>query len=239
MTRMRALIAFALAIGLCLGLGIRSSRADGGSVTFDGFTWEPLGQAVLTVTANGLEVSNIGSSGQDGVRQVVPANYVPGSPNPFHRVVDGGLKNSGVPAGAFMRWQKRGTLAGVPNQLRETFTAEHVLAGRVTFAVDMSPLSPSSLTANYYLDGDLVGSETGLPASAITDGCDRMPDDYGDGFTWVFSLTGEPIRGFQPGAIITDEVVVVPVGSTVSVGDLSSIDWTAADVEDFTIRALE
>lgn len=218
-----------------------SSKADGGAVTFDGFQWQPLGQAVLTVTANGLQVSNIGSSGADGVRQVVPPGYTPGSPNPFHRTIEGGIRDSGAPNGSFLRWQERGTLGGVPDQLITTFTATTVQGHKAVYQVDMSPLAPASLTANYYLNSTLVASETGLTAVVAGAGCDVVPSDYGTGWTWVFNQPphdGVPVRGFEQGAVITDEMVVTAVGATVTRGDLSAVDWTAASVGSFTIDPL-
>ncbi len=40
-------------------------------ITFDGFQWQPLGQAQLSITTDGLQVTNIGSTGMNRSRDKV------------------------------------------------------------------------------------------------------------------------------------------------------------------------
>lgn len=234
-------IAFGLVAAAALAAVALSPAGDSdasSTVTFDGFDWEPLGQAVLTVTATGLEVSNIGSSGADGVRQIVPASAPATSSDPYHREVFDGLQGTGVPVGATFTWTVRGELDGVADQVHRSETAT-TTAGGVLVEYDLSPLAPSSATATYRLNGVDVDTETGLPVVYASVSDWLTPDDYGTGWTWVRRSGGVSVPKFVSGSVTTDEVVVTAVGTTANVGDRSAVDWTASQVGSFTIKALD
>jgi hypothetical protein len=118
----------------------------------------PLGDAQLDIDSNGfLTVSNIGSDGNDGVRVALPeditslhVNYVDlGDPNQF-------------PVGAYIQATSRGDVNGEPNHIVSTAQTVCTDTGEAVTTVDFSALEPSSLTAEYYLNGKLVLMEENI-----------------------------------------------------------------------------
>jgi hypothetical protein len=129
---------------------------------FFGLGHTPLGQAQLSVDSNGLVVSNIGSSGEDGVRIALPDNITLWDAN----ILDLGDPNdplNPIPDGAFIEVTSRGIVDGIPDSNVSVVRHEDTGA-QVTTTVDFSALGPASLTAYYYLEGDLVLIEPDINA---------------------------------------------------------------------------
>lgn len=216
-------------------------------VTFDGSLWVALGSATLCMTRYGLRVANIGDTGEDGVRQSVPNGAKPAPPpNTFHRLIRSGLENPDAPVGAFFRVTQRGSIKGSPDEVISRLTAtkcddEKCKTGNyVNLSMDLSPLSPDSLTLEYIENGAVVFAESGL--SAMSEGCcTKLPDDWGaSGATWIFRTTiAPPIVGEcndpQKGSVAVDEVRFVPIGRSLDFEGPFSVDWTASQIESFII----
>lgn len=127
------------------------------SVTFNGVTYNAIGQAELFVIESGLEVSNIGVSGGDGIRADVS---------------DGELDSLGVVImplvlGTGSRWGLAvfGDVAGTRTPLASAW-AEDIGGGRNSIQVAFaSGLGLDSLTFEYLLGGVLVARSPTLPSS--------------------------------------------------------------------------
>ena len=104
-----------------------------GQVSFAGFEWLPLGQAQVSVTAGGLQVANIGSSGNDGVSLQFPNPMPDGWSG-----IDVGVSMS-TPANSFVRETGVGTINGVPNQVVDSFTATAAPSGGTRYTFDFRP----------------------------------------------------------------------------------------------------
>lgn len=225
-------------------VAVMSARVLASTVTFDGFQWQSLGQAQLTIVVPGsfpecppecLLVSNIGATGNDGVRLLLPN----GSPNEggLDIGISSGLGTSETPNAAFLQMTPLGTINGITGQLINSLTAMTISGGGVEAVVDMSPISSTSLTAFYYNNGALVLTQTGIPDRYIIPMMDR-PNDWGkidqmgEDFTW---FTPVPVPIFGGGTVLADEVLFEPVGSPVTFSGYSAIDFTGSQVDQFLV----
>lgn len=164
---------------------------SGPCVTFQGFPVACLGQANATIVGSDLVVSNIGSSGQDGVAIDLPAGTVQWS-------IESPLPDAAsMPTGARMEVQAFATIAGVPHQLEFRSVFED-MGSTVSYTIDFSPLGPSSVQ----LDGScscsppgslttVGGSQTGTlnvsAAAGTTTVCTRT-GPFGNR-TWTWTTT--------------------------------------------------
>jgi hypothetical protein len=151
---------FSLASLAALFVATYLCPAEAGSlITFDGFQWEALGQAHLSVAPDGLHVTNVGSTGNDGVRLLVPDGL---DPTAIDTTIFGsGLGTPSSPNGEFQT-TLRGTINGSPQQPIYILSATPMIGGGVALDADMSPVAPTSLTASCYDHGALVATETGI-----------------------------------------------------------------------------
>jgi hypothetical protein len=154
------LLIAALMILTCLivtaNTNIRKTSNDkiivGDSVYIFGFNHTAVGNAVLTIVNNTLVVSNIGSSGEDGVRISIPQK----------NLADIGIETIGagypyiVPIGAYIQSTARGVLNGVPNQFIQSWREEKTDSANVTLTLNTSGINPKNITTYYYLNETLV-----------------------------------------------------------------------------------
>jgi len=226
-------------------IGAMSTGAYG-QVSFDGFEWLPLGQAQLSVTAGGLQVDNIGSSGNDGVSLQFP-NGTPAN----SWGIDVGLTTPNSPANSFVRETGVGTINGVPNQVVDSFTATAAPSGGTVYTCDFSPMAPSSLTVNYYSggpQGTLVLSESGVSPGASAWGPGAFdatgilsypdhgpirPDGGSDDI-----VQGIPDTFGGGSALTADSFDIIPVGSANTFGGYSADNFTAGGISSFTITGV-
>jgi hypothetical protein len=217
---------------IAIAIAIAAAPAHASPITFDGFQWEPLGQAKLGLTVGGLQVTNIDATGDDGVRLLVPSGVDPANVDTF--ISGSGLGTSSSPAKAFLQETLRGTINGTSGQPIKSFTATTMSGGGVSLEADMSPISPMSLTAFYYNKGALVLTEPGISAvDGYLAGPAPTPDDWGGGgFTWILAAMVNTSGGHT---VSTDDLVVEPIGGAVTFGGPFSIDYTASQVGEFVI----
>jgi hypothetical protein len=236
-------------IGATMALVGAMSIAAYGQVSFGGFEWQPLGQAQLNVASGSLKVANIGSSGNDGVRLLLP-NDIPSSLLDLMIAPD----LSTFPTGAFLQQTALGYINGVSGQVIESERVTATGGQGLTYNVDASPLAPSSLTVNYYLQGVEVLSETGISpvtsasaSMALSNGLDDwdvgmdkggpLPSkEYPTAWWTPVQETLDPT--FGGGTVITDGFDVVNVGDAYVFGGYSAADYTAAGISSFTIDAV-
>jgi len=214
-----------------------------------------LGQAQLSTVPEGLKISNIGSSGNDGVRIALPESLTLWDAN----IIDLGDPNdplNPIPDGAFIEVTSRGIVDGVPNQVVSVVRHEDT-GTDVTTTLDFSALGPGSLTANYYLNGQLVLTEENIsPANAIWRAI-RWPNDIKITFkwkgkwykpwTWRFKLDlgwsycapkpNPKVRVTTPkgNTVMVDEIHVDAEDIAVSFDGYSDVSLTAAQIPSITI----
>ena len=138
-------------------MGLLASRAiSQQGVNFTGLHADPLGDAALTVDSAGLQISNIGSSGQDGVRILHPA--FSGLDLEFEQEV--------VAPG--MRWEMRsiGSVQGVPGQLLAHVTLQEV-ASTVELRASVPIAANSPKRVEFLRDGRLLASSDGITADHV------------------------------------------------------------------------
>ncbi|MBN2018704.1 MAG: hypothetical protein JW749_00590 [Sedimentisphaerales bacterium] len=119
----------------------------------------PLGNAQLDIDSNGLTVSNIGTSGNDGVKIDID-DYRTDVTYLHVNCRDIGDLNQ-FPIGTFIEVTSRGTVNGEPNQVVSVVRHEYTEPAMTT-TVDFSTVQPASLTAKYYYGGQLVLTESNI-----------------------------------------------------------------------------
>ena len=153
------------------------------SNVFFGLKHTALGQARLSTVPQGLAVSNIDATGDDGVLIALPehiaslhVNYIDvGDPNQF-------------PVGAYIQATSRGTVNGEPNQIVSMVHSVYT-GSDVNTTVDFPALGPNSLTVNYYLNGHLVLKEENVDPASATWRCKIVKNGikitFHKGFPWI------------------------------------------------------
>lgn len=231
------------AILLSIGYVISPKIVHATPTSFNGFQWEQLGQAQISITQAGLQVSNLGNTGDDGVRLIVPEDFrFLDQTEAFHHVIsNSGLGTPSSPVGSFFQMSVYGTINGIPGQLINSLTATTIEGGGVNLKVDMSPIAPTSMTVHYYNNGELVLTETGLPEIEYDIPGMETPNDWGtvndmgEDFTW---LTPVPVPTFGGGTVFADDVVFIPVGSEVIFGGYSALEFTGSQINGFVVEQI-
>jgi hypothetical protein len=217
------------------------------AVTFGGFEWQPLGQAQISTTTDGLQVINVGSSGNDGARLLLPDGFgTPNSDFKLHAQLSGLGNASDYPVGAFIQATPWGTIDGSPGQVVDHITATTVSGGGLSIHVDMSPLAPESLRADYYLQGVNVLSEPNISPIATTYAHSWLPDDVEVTFTLIPPspniglswLLAESFARFGGGNITADALDFSAIGSVKTFGGYSAIDYTGSQIGGFVITSV-
>ncbi len=126
-------------------------------ITAFGLKHCPLGQASLELQDGKLVVSNIGSSGEDGVSVELPQSTAYWQPE-LNDLGDPADPDNPVPDGAFMRLTTLGTLDGQPDQIISV--AHHEDMGAVVKStIDFSRVEPELQTGRALCEGRLVHKE--------------------------------------------------------------------------------
>ena len=137
------------------------------SLVYQGITNRGLGNATLVywpaVSTNELVLSNLGSSGQDGVAVALPAG--PGG------VVVNWLPldvSNALPVNAYIQEQVIGTANGVVNGPLDTVTVTKTGTSNYVVSADFSPIGAGTFTLQAFLNGVLVAQMTGQDKAALT-----------------------------------------------------------------------
>ena len=121
-----------------------------------GFDHIALGDAALDVVNNTLVVSNIGSSGNDGVDISIPNNFVN-----CETEISGIRDPINTSDGAYFEVTTKGIIDGNPNQIASVYREEKQ-SYYYNISISFTNLNPKNLTACYYLAGNLVFKEEGI-----------------------------------------------------------------------------
>jgi hypothetical protein len=217
-------------------LGIQAGNAyfnlDQSGTLFGGLTQTALGSAHIAVTEAGLEVTNIGSSGQDGV------SVAAGKSDGIHLVRTLPPSDS-MPVGAYLinRLRVGGKVGG---QMR----IDRV-AGGFQFTPDFSTVGASTYTLEFKLQGATVYQHSGVSGpigvTASLSAQDGICSHYKDppGYN-VTSQEGAALNWtLNDGTPLTADFVVaepespqVPVDSS----GIVSMDFLASGVSHFTVQ---
>jgi hypothetical protein len=203
---------------------------------FKGLAHATVGDAALSIDeAGNLAVSNIGSSGQDGVETRLPPPDGSGSPVE-HEVfmMDIDPLNS-LPSGAFLHITSTGTLSGLPGQEVGTLHIEKV-GSNIEYTADFTSVGSTTQTIEVYDQGALVFSTSGHTGTAISmpdwlkcflRGC--PPDDWRPTFG---SSTAMTIPG--SGMVVGDEVRIIAENVTTPPDSLSKTILVMKDLTGIT-----
>lgn len=202
-----------------------------GPISHFGLVHTPLGGATLGTSGGNLSVTNIGSSGNDGVRIDL------GETDGWRNESATGFDPSVLPNGAYTEVTVRGTVNGVPDQSLGSFR-KSALAGKIEVEPDFSALSLNSHVIDVYAGGVLVHREVGHVGPAI-----RMsaaePVGYCTCYTRVrggsyccVNFTGAmPIEVVGVGTFVGDEVIIGGMpGPSVTLGAISAIEVRGSQV---------
>lgn len=218
-------------------LACASSVALAQSVPAFGLPHEPLGQAELRPGADGLLVSNLGSSGEDGVRIGLGEAG-------FHVVTFVPPPLSSLPDGAFLQTTAFGEVDGQPGtpvwSLRST-----ARGGSSGLSVDARRLRPDALRLRAVLDGRTVSEVlvTDIDPDLIIVEIPRLEGCIVDP-VWVMEPEIWAIVGFPQPAELTllggelvraDQIIIATEGLRVDVGPLSATEMRAADYREITL----
>ncbi len=213
--------------------GAQNSVCQPGQTTIFGLDHVTLGQSGLR-RDGGLVVSNIGSSGCDGVsidlgeigevatgELVVPAN---------------------LPQSASCLATAFGQVSGLTGRVVSTLQGQAVPGGEIQITPDFSPIGASSSTVQLFLGGMPVFQQSGntgpgcrfpLPPSCLGS-CGTLP---GGSPGTVLRFPAGPLPVTIPGGptIQADTLVLTPDNPTLLVDFISRVDLRAADIPMFTI----
>ena len=132
------------------------------SQIYGGLNSTTLGSATLAVTGSQMVISNLGSSGQDGVSFALPASFSALELNWLS--LD--LSNT-LPIGAFVQEQGVGTANGVTNGVLGTVTVTKAGISNYVVSADFSPLGASNDILQAYLQGIRVAQTTNLNGATL------------------------------------------------------------------------
>ncbi|MCP3960710.1 MAG: hypothetical protein GY719_22935 [bacterium] len=219
--------------------------------TIDIFDYQPLGNANLDFLDDGLVVSNIGSSGQDGVSIDLgeaigwDAEWLP-------------IDLASLPAGATLRQTIVGELDGQPGQSIATLETVNTGAG-VELRTDFSALGTTTHTIAAFLDGDLMGIENNVPTAINftpkinTDSHYTFGGPIPAGFESIScdpeqvtrrrcTLAGYTFEEPVPFTLasfegLVDQIVVMPEQVAADLGPLSALELRASDVPPITLTS--
>ena len=132
--------------------------SENASLLYGGLDAAALGKAIVRGDTNRLVVSNLGSSGQDGVELSLPGNNLTNWAAHWPDLdADGAL-----PVGAYMRESLIGTGGTVTNGLLGTVTTTKTGIGAYSAMVDFSPMGVSTFTTAVYNGTNLVHQVSGM-----------------------------------------------------------------------------
>jgi hypothetical protein len=209
------------------------------SQLYQGLANTSLGNAALTVSSNKLTVSNIGSSGQDGVSIAMP-NGVSGFDAKWQNV---DAANT-LPVGAYIKSTAIGTAGGIINGPLGTLTVTKLGTTNYQIAVDFSALGATTYNALAYHNGVLVGEVTNQPMNRMinVNHCSDSADAYSDPAHNVYTEYVSQDWNQSPclmafatlPTLIVDQLEVTP-GDVAWTTPPTAVQVTAAQVPTLTI----
>ncbi len=205
---------------------------------FSNLPHNALGEALLEGVNGSLVVSNIGSSGQDGVGvEMAPTSRWDVAWNPLD---PGGI----LPESASVVITGIGQVGGAPNHPIGTTTVRKI-GSLYQLSADFSPIGATSMKVLVYNDNAFVDSVAGITTTqfATANGC-TQDDHWGNPVGWPpiggTSLTFLDPRVFDFGfkdskVLIGDELWILPEDATMSIDFLTRVEIRAARIPSITL----
>ena len=214
-----------------------SMAAPSGNGGIGGLNHTGLGTASLDAQLSRLVVSNIGSSGQDGVEIQLPSTSAwEGHWLPLDT-------NNTLPVGAYIQSQAFGNAGPISNGLLGSWRATKQDTNRYAVTADYSPLGSATVTVQIYNGTTLVATRTGLSGQlGIINGCVE-DDHHGNPIpTGPFHRFGGALTMFGPtdiqlpdGMIVTgDRFAILPEGAA-DVSTLTRVNVQTSGVPQLAI----
>ena len=226
-----------LMMSTVVGVALASCTAVAQPLSAFGLPHEPLGQVVLRPSGDELIVSNIGSSGQDGVS-------IDLGEAEFHVVMFEPPPLTSLPDGAFLETTVRGVVDGEPDQF--VWSIRSTARGGDSFlSFDATRVRPAALRLEARLGGQTVSEvritdfdprlelvEIRRLEGCIIDPFWPMPPEC-----WAIVAFPQPTEFvlLGGGLVLADEVIVATVGQQAVVGTLSATEMRGADYRQITL----
>ncbi|RME38033.1 MAG: hypothetical protein D6788_08245 [Planctomycetota bacterium] len=229
---------------------------DPPTLQFDSFPVAPLGQAILDVIGPRMQISNIGTTGLDGVSVCFSAD--PAGRRPFQAglrwepVSLSGSVSGIIPppkiVGGGKPPQSNASVAGVfPDLIGASFERDD-LTGQIVVTPLMAPLGAATVRVDVFLGGTLLQSVPGLPATTPVAHVGAFPTTLiGGRFDQTASAeVGAIIRFVSPvavsvlgpgstaGVLTTDEIHLVAENPTASIQGLDAFELRITTIPQLT-----
>ncbi len=227
-------------IYLAIGAMLWTQVATANTITAFGLQYSSVGNATLSTNADGsVQVSNIGTTGADGVAISLPASLGPASP-PTSFALDTGIALGSLPVGGYIQQTTYGAVSGGVAPLISTMT-ETQQSGGVQSTADFSNSSNGlPLTINYYSGGPsgvVVHTEQSNTPSCV-DHFLRIPDTMYDDWNysnWPDVATSGDDSNSAFGQIVTPSGTILPASDNINFIDvlaptnlpLQSLDYSS------------
>jgi hypothetical protein len=220
-----------------LSYKLMGSSVSGGPSTAFGLLHQPNGQAELTAGPGTLTVSNIGSSGKDGVSIDLGETG--------QGWLGTGELQGDLPEGASMVLGNRGTRGGVADQLMGGTVITGLAGGDMQMNVDLSQLDATTYTLTLYLDGEVVFSQSDIPdtidfitipagTNAASCFCKLLPSPVN--ILWYMATSAPIDVQLLAGTFSADRLEIIPDGEQADLESIQFIDLTMTDTADLVIN---
>jgi hypothetical protein len=160
------------------GFTITSENA---TTAYGGLPITELGDATFIASGTNIVITNLGSSGQDGLSFALPASQA---------LVDLEFQemdpSNSLPIGAYFQQQLIGTGNGITNGVLATVTYTKAGTSNYSISADFSPLGAPSYTVEAYLQGSQVGSQTGSANIVVGGGGGVKNTVHTSGVIWIY-----------------------------------------------------
>jgi hypothetical protein len=217
------------------GLTITSENA---SLVYQGLTNSSLGNATLAVSGSQLVVSNLGSSGQDGVSIALPGNLSAWEahwqdPDP----------SGTLPVGAYVQQQVMGPGSAGSSGVLGTVAVTKAGTGNYVVSADFSAVGASTYTVQAYRQGVLVAQATGQTGSALAVAANFSWSNDSEVSCCPWSVTvsvdwgsGGTSLSVAGAKVTCDQLYIIPENASWS-GAPTAMQITASQVPGLTITS--
>jgi hypothetical protein len=192
-----------------------------------------LGHASLAPSGNQLTVSNLGSSGQDGVAVALP-DYAVG----IALSCPPSSGSNTPPLGAYFQSQVVGTAAGVSNDVLETVTVTYLGPTNHSIAADFSAVGASNYTVVASLNGVVTGKRIHVPPSlAVADvGPNKLDwEDWHESLSVAFAATAQ--LSFGDGTSVPCDHIAITAENVTFPTRPTAFQVVASQVPSFSIAS--
>jgi hypothetical protein len=219
-------------------IGSLTITGENQTVLYAGLSNTAVGDASLGLEGGRLKVSNIGSSGQDGVAIVWP-NGATGLQTHWDDVDAGDV----LPVGAYVRQQVIGSAPGIVNGPLGSVTMLKAGTSNILISADFASVGASTYRVEAYLQGVLVAKASGLNGAALATARNMglsadleikcCPVEVTVSVDWGHGSTSLLVNG---ASVTCDHLFITPEGVTFP-STPTGVQITASNVETLSVSA--